>query len=414
MNKRTQLLKVMMFNLLVWTQMQGMDAGSSFTEPEQYIKNFNERYFPRRTEEEKALEALADGIDNPYRFGPIAIDRITAQDLADIEGLKEGESLFHMESRIRTYVEKRTLMAKAGRQRWYDKFMDWDCNEPDRDEHLINCIFGAAIRREDVPLAKDLLKHGTNPNKDIQLRCGYRGQPIFEVMTVPMLDLLVSHGVDLDKPNRYYGPGYYPPPGYEVSLVHHVVAYRSPEILERLLQCPGVNVNARRNPEANFTGPTRNDLPASYRLPPSYRSDIKDTPLHVWAKLSPFKSKFLGIQKQLMSLIRAGADVTLKNSENYTALDILRSKLADPYEYEMQIVVQLVAQLAALMPPQPQADIARKAVVATEESACVICLENFQQSDDRTTLPCAHVFHTACVNPWIASNSTCPTCRTAI
>ncbi len=363
MNKRTQLLKVMMFNLLVWTQMQGMDTDSSFTE------------------EEKALQALEDGTGNPYRFGPIAIDRITAQDLADIEDLKERYSRYLMTFDIRTYVEKRTLMAKAGRQRWYDKFMDWDCNEPDRYKPLIDKIFEAALSREDLPLAKDLFKHGAYPNERIA-----RG-PFLGVRTVPMLDLLISHGVDIDKT------------GCNLPIVHNAVAYDSPKFLERLLQCPGVNVNARSNP-----GRMKDVF--------EWRQDFEDTPLHVWAKLCPWESRFPGIQKKLMILIRAGADVTLKNSKNHTALDILRSHIADRTYCVM--LRELADQLAALMPPQPQADIARKAVVATEESACVICLENFQQSDDRTTLPCAHVFHTACVNPWIASNRTCPTCRTAI
>lgn len=362
-----------------------------------YETYFNERYFPRRTQEEEALLALADNYNDPYRFGPIAIDQITAQDHADIEVLKEDKG--YIARCIRTYVEKRTLMAKAGRQRHNNTFMD--CNEMDRDDDLIRCCFGAALRREDFALAQDLLQHGANPNECVELSVGWDGSPIFEIRTVPMLELLVSHGALLDKRNYFS----------DTPLVHYAVANRSPEFLQRLLQYPGVNVNA------NLNASTRHYL---HDLPAGYRRDNNDTPLHIWAKVAtPLERWFPSLQKQLMILIRAGANVSLKNSDNQTALDILRTNIADPKYCEAvpevkQRLAILATQLAAVMPPQPQVEIAKKAVVTQGQSSCVICQSELEQSDYRIALSCAHVFHTRCINSWTAVKKNCPVCRTAV
>ncbi|KAL7531175.1 hypothetical protein ACHAXR_003883 [Thalassiosira sp. AJA248-18] len=45
---------------------------------------------------------------------------------------------------------------------------------------------------------------------------------------------------------------------------------------------------------------------------------------------------------------------------------------------------------------------------------CSICLEDFCRDDKRTSLPCLHGFHEACVNRWLSSNGTCPVCKTSV
>jgi hypothetical protein len=43
---------------------------------------------------------------------------------------------------------------------------------------------------------------------------------------------------------------------------------------------------------------------------------------------------------------------------------------------------------------------------------CPICLEKFD--NDTEALLCGHVFHTVCLNIWLATSNTCPICRTTV
>ncbi|XP_061340518.1 RING-H2 finger protein ATL74-like [Gastrolobium bilobum] len=45
-------------------------------------------------------------------------------------------------------------------------------------------------------------------------------------------------------------------------------------------------------------------------------------------------------------------------------------------------------------------------------SICVICLVDFSDGDKLRFLPsCNHRFHVACIDKWLLSHSSCPTCR---
>ncbi|CAL5098634.1 unnamed protein product [Urochloa decumbens] len=46
-------------------------------------------------------------------------------------------------------------------------------------------------------------------------------------------------------------------------------------------------------------------------------------------------------------------------------------------------------------------------------SSCVICVEDYGESERRFVLPgCAHTFHRGCIAPWLRQgNTTCPLCR---
>ncbi|XP_027347544.1 RING-H2 finger protein ATL8-like [Abrus precatorius] len=45
-------------------------------------------------------------------------------------------------------------------------------------------------------------------------------------------------------------------------------------------------------------------------------------------------------------------------------------------------------------------------------SECAICLTEFAAGDEVRVLPqCGHGFHVACIDTWLASNSSCPSCR---
>ncbi|XP_023338076.1 leucine-rich repeat extensin-like protein 5 [Eurytemora carolleeae] len=47
----------------------------------------------------------------------------------------------------------------------------------------------------------------------------------------------------------------------------------------------------------------------------------------------------------------------------------------------------------------------------TEQTVCVVCMCDFECRQMVRVLPCAHEFHSKCVDKWLKSNRTCPICR---
>ena len=45
------------------------------------------------------------------------------------------------------------------------------------------------------------------------------------------------------------------------------------------------------------------------------------------------------------------------------------------------------------------------------ETTCSICLADFAAGDELRGLPCAHSFHTGCIDQWLKSSRQCPCCR---
>ncbi|XP_051982889.1 RING finger protein 150a [Xyrauchen texanus] len=42
---------------------------------------------------------------------------------------------------------------------------------------------------------------------------------------------------------------------------------------------------------------------------------------------------------------------------------------------------------------------------------CAVCIEDYKPNDVIRTLPCRHVFHKNCVDPWLLEHRTCPMCK---
>ncbi|KAM4677743.1 E3 ubiquitin-protein ligase RNF130 isoform 2-T2 [Discoglossus pictus] len=42
---------------------------------------------------------------------------------------------------------------------------------------------------------------------------------------------------------------------------------------------------------------------------------------------------------------------------------------------------------------------------------CAVCIECYKQNDIVRVLPCKHVFHKVCVDPWLSEHCTCPMCK---
>lgn len=47
-------------------------------------------------------------------------------------------------------------------------------------------------------------------------------------------------------------------------------------------------------------------------------------------------------------------------------------------------------------------------------TTCGVCLDAFQLDDAAVALPCKHLYHEACLVPWLKTSGTCPICRYAL
>ncbi|KAL5200401.1 hypothetical protein ABZP36_021604 [Zizania latifolia] len=66
-------------------------------------------------------------------------------------------------------------------------------------------------------------------------------------------------------------------------------------------------------------------------------------------------------------------------------------------------------------PPAARAAVERLQVVAIggKEAAqgCAVCKDGIMQGELAMPLPCAHFYHVACIEPWLAIRNSCPVCR---
>ena len=52
-----------------------------------------------------------------------------------------------------------------------------------------------------------------------------------------------------------------------------------------------------------------------------------------------------------------------------------------------------------------------KNVKEGEEEKCPICMMEIEDGEEVKKLPCGHIFHAGCIDPWLVRNSKCPICK---
>lgn len=50
----------------------------------------------------------------------------------------------------------------------------------------------------------------------------------------------------------------------------------------------------------------------------------------------------------------------------------------------------------------------------SDSDRCVVCMSEFEVEENLRILPCAHEFHSECVDKWLSTNPTCPICRAVV
>ncbi|XP_043112429.1 RING finger protein 148 [Puntigrus tetrazona] len=49
--------------------------------------------------------------------------------------------------------------------------------------------------------------------------------------------------------------------------------------------------------------------------------------------------------------------------------------------------------------------------VDSEDVSCVVCTDSFKHHEQVTVLPCRHLYHKKCIEPWLLEHPTCPMCK---
>lgn len=68
-------------------------------------------------------------------------------------------------------------------------------------------------------------------------------------------------------------------------------------------------------------------------------------------------------------------------------------------------------EIAAALPAMPFSEARNFLVDGVSRTECTICLGDFADDDEVRALPCVHIFHSACIDRWLARATCCPTCK---
>jgi E3 ubiquitin-protein ligase ATL10/75/76/77/78 len=105
----------------------------------------------------------------------------------------------------------------------------------------------------------------------------------------------------------------------------------------------------------------------------------------------------VGLNSMFRCALRCSRRMTLFESSDEAAIRLANTGLKKKAVKALPTVVYSAATAAA--PPPPLID-------------CPICLSEFAEGEKLRVLPtCHHGFHVECIDTWLVSHSSCPTCR---
>ena len=83
------------------------------------------------------------------------------------------------------------------------------------------------------------------------------------------------------------------------------------------------------------------------------------------------------------------------------------------YQSSRLSAVLAAQQLADMLPLLPLHTVGHAGVGGSAgATGCSVCLEEYAAGDCVRTLPCLHMFHGGCVDPWLTAHASCPLCKT--
>lgn len=109
-------------------------------------------------------------------------------------------------------------------------------------------------------------------------------------------------------------------------------------------------------------------------------------------------------EEQARRLTNAAALLHLLELQLCDELDMLRSALANSENQEKN------QPLTQLMKDRLR-NVKINVHMMCEQPSCPICSEEYTPDEEVVKLPCAHLYHSNCVMPWLDSKKTCPICR---
>ena len=86
--------------------------------------------------------------------------------------------------------------------------------------------------------------------------------------------------------------------------------------------------------------------------------------------------------------------------------DYVLPELEDEFDFEEQPAASSSSSYSA-------ADRLKNVVIEPMErcKTCSICLEELEVGGEAAAIECSHKFHRECILPWLATKTTCPSCR---
>lgn len=85
---------------------------------------------------------------------------------------------------------------------------------------------------------------------------------------------------------------------------------------------------------------------------------------------------------------------------------------ATPYDPECSLVaVGVQLEVVRVIETWEIAILEEGSGLVLGQERCVICLEEFSEGDEVSSLQCSHVHHRHCILKWLVTGNNCPTCR---
>lgn len=239
-----------------------------------------------------------------------------------------------------------------------------------------------ALSFNDCKFLEYLLKHGANA-QDLNIR--FHNPLIHYAQTPEAVQLLLNHGAPITAVAST-----------QYTLLHRAChSSQSFELLDFY-----VNEFKKRNLLEKYINDQKNDdrvAPIHYLI---LSTDDDESAVQTCLPV---------VQEKLKLLLDNGADCLLKTSQGRTPQSYLDLILANKDINTQQNTRPYLAKIARQLAEATKILLSAK----KERSSCIICTNNIYESQDRTTLPCGHVFHAECLQTEIKPRYTCPRCATS-